>query len=280
MEFDGISFEIGNSVLSELSDKFSDWGTWLKFCAGRGYSSSVGATPNTTVTTQPRIKIPAPPYTKDNLNISDFGGMILVPYDDGTYALWTETVYAGQVKGYLMDSNGTYNMEDLGDVFGFNAIFKVTGISDMLGVEDSDFLDGTNMYISFAATRTIPKHGKRMLGTYDAKWGHSWWFGMDMPGIGDNDRFGFSVIHGSKYFRPFTYGEDTLIGSYAATRGTGLDLYYIAQIVPHLTAGFRGTFIHYDYAGTNAFFGDMGTPDQPDYIQKATDLRAYIRYSF
>ena len=37
MEFDGISFWIKNEFFSDLSDKFSDWGTNLKFCFGRGY---------------------------------------------------------------------------------------------------------------------------------------------------------------------------------------------------------------------------------------------------
>ena len=277
MEFDGLSFQIGNDALSALSDKFADWGTWFKICAGRGYSSSVGAIPTTTVGAANKRQIPAPPYTKDNLNISDFAGIIIVPYDDGTYALWTETVYAGQVKGSVRGKQG---LQDLGDVFGFNGVFKVTGISSLFGVEDSDFLDDTNMYLSFAATRTIPKPDKTMLGSPDAKWGHSWWFGMDMPGVGDGDRMGFSLIRGSKYFRPFTYGEDTLIGSFAATRGTGLDLYYITQIIPHLQAGFRGTLLNYNYSGSNAFFGDNGDPDQPDYIKKATDLKVYIRYSY
>jgi len=48
MEFDGFSFKIvkiGNGEFSKLSDSFGDWGTWLKFCAGRGYSSSAGKWP-------------------------------------------------------------------------------------------------------------------------------------------------------------------------------------------------------------------------------------------
>jgi type II secretory pathway pseudopilin PulG len=278
MEFDGISFEVGNDALSALSDTFADWGSWIKFCAGRGYSSSLGAFPTQQVQVA-NAQIPAPPYSKDNLKINDFAGFILVPYDDGTYALWTETIYAWNVKGNVCTPQGC-NMGDLGNVFGTNVIFKITGISSLFGVEDSDFLDDTNAFISFAATKTIPLHGNRMLGTTDAKWGRSWWIGMDMPGFGDGDRFGWSVIDGNKYYRPFTYGEDTLIGSFAATRGQGVDLYYHKQIIPHLTAGLRGTYIKYKWAGSNAFFGDMGNPDQPIYIGKATDLRAYVRYKF
>jgi len=105
MEFDGISFQIGNDAISALSETLGDWGAWLKFCAGRGYSSSVGAFPTTTVQAG-EAKIPAPPYTKDNLKTNDFAGFILVPYDDGTYALWTETIYAWNVKGNLCDNQG------------------------------------------------------------------------------------------------------------------------------------------------------------------------------
>jgi regulator of replication initiation timing len=279
MEFDGISFQIGNDAISALSETLGDWGAWLKFCAGRGYSSSVGAFPTTTVQAG-KAQIPAPPYTKDNLKTNDFAGFILVPYDDGTYALWTETIYAWNVKGNLCDNQGKCTFDDLGDVFGTNILFKITGISSLFGVEDSDFLDDTNAFISFATTRTLPSNGKRMLGTTKSKWGRSLWIGMDMPGFGDGDRFGWSVVAGSKYYRPFTYGEDTLIGSFAAARGQGVDLYYNAQIIPHLTAGLRGTYIKYNYAGSNAFFGDMGNPYQDPYVKKAMDLRAYIRYKF
>ncbi|MEO1942104.1 MAG: DUF3373 family protein, partial [Campylobacterales bacterium] len=126
MEFDGVSFEIGNDFLSELSDTFSDWGSWLKFCAGRGYSSSLGAFPTATVDVN-GAQIPAPPYSRDDLAINDFAGFILVPYDDGTYALWNETIYAWNVKGNICNASGC-QMRDLGDVFGTNFLFKITGI--------------------------------------------------------------------------------------------------------------------------------------------------------
>jgi len=273
IEFDGISFTVTNTAMSDWSDKFSDWGSWFKFCAGRGYSSSTG-------------KFSTYPYSKDNNKINDFAGFIIVPYDDGQYALWTETIKAWNVKGFKdKDNNGTIdpsemNLVDLGDYFGFDVLFKASGIGDGI----SDFLDNTNAFISFALSKTEPNSNGE-LGTTDSKTGTSIWIGADMPANEDgDDRFGFNFVHGSKYWRSITYGEDTLIGSIAATRGNAYEAYYIKQIIPHLTASLRATYIKYDYTGSNGFFGDGGKPvnvdDDPNAIKHAMDIRAYIRYKF
>ncbi len=264
IEFDGFSFEISNSIFSNLSDKFSDWGTWLKFCAGRGYSSSKGKWPSDR----------SPAYSKDNLGITDFAGFVFVPYDDGQYALWTETVYAWNMKGYLTPSST--NMSDLGDYFGEDVDIRARGIGDGI----SDFLDSTTAFIDFALTKTMPYSGKQMQGSTKSKTGTSIWIGAQMPGIGDNDTWGFNYVHGTKYFRPMTYGEDTLVGSIAAVRGNAYDLYYNKQIIPHLTAGLRATYLNYNNSGSEGFFGVSSDPNQPDYVNKAYDIRAYIRYKF
>jgi uncharacterized Fe-S cluster protein YjdI len=78
-----------------------------------------------------------------------------------------------------------------------------------------------------------------------------------------------------------TYGEDTLAGSIAAVRGTAFDVYYNRSIIEHLSANVRATYFDYNYAGSDSFFGDAGNPDTTnDYVTKATDIRAYIKYSF
>ena len=273
LEFDGFSFKIGNDVFANMSDKFSDWGTWFKLCIGRGYSPNSG-------------KFTKYPYDKDNhLKINDFAGFIFVPYDDGQYALWTETIKAWNVKGYI-DTNGDGmpdTMKDVGDYFGFNAVFKANGIGEDLG----DFFDNTNAFISYAYTKTIP-HGERMLGSEDKKSGSSIWVGADMP-VGDtDDRWGINYVHGSKYWRPMTYAEDTLAGSIAAVRGNAYEVYYHHQIIPHLTLGARATIMKYKYTGSEAFFGDAGAPVDVDSdqakqrgaIKDAKDFRIYIRYNF
>ena len=262
MEFDGISFTVTNTAMSDWSDKFSDWGSWFKFCAGRGYSPNTG-------------KFSTYPYAKNNQKINDFAGFVIVPYDDGQYALWTETLKAWNVKGF---KDG--NLTDVGGYVGFNALFKASGIGDGI----SDFLDNTNAFISFALSKTLPNNNGE-LGTTDSKTGTSIWIGADMPANEDgNDRFGFNFVHGSKYWRSMTYGEDTLIGSIAATRGDAYEAYYIKTIVPHLTASLRATYIKYNYEGSNAFFGDHGKPvnvsDDKNAVKHAMDIRAYIRYKF
>ena len=81
-----------------------------------------------------------------------------------------------------------------------------------------------------------------------------------------------------------TYGEDTLIGSIAATRGNAYEVYYHHYLLDNLTAGFRATYIKYNYTGSNAFFGDYSKPvdvdDNLNAIKNAMDIRAYIKYSF
>jgi len=50
----------------------------------------------------------------------------------------------------------------------------------------------------------------------------------------------------------------------------------------------RYTYIKYDYTGSNAFFGDAGTPMTMseatdmgmDPVEKAQDLRVYFRYRY
>ena len=269
MEFDGFSFSIFNGEFAKLSDTLSDWGTWLKFCGGRGLSPNTG-------------KFSPYPYAKGTNHYMDFGGFIFVPYDDGQYALWTENIWATHVVGFNTQADyAANNLEDLGNYYGFNALFKAVGIGDGI----SDFLDNTTAFASFAYTKTSPYGQKEMQGSTKDKVGHSFWIGADMPADEDgNNRFGFNYVHGTKYFRPMDYGEDTLIGSIASTRGNAYEAYYIKQIQPHLTVSLRGTYIKYYYTGSNGFAGVTSAPvkveDDPNAIKHAADIRAYIRYSF
>jgi hypothetical protein len=260
MEFDGFSFTFNNSALPSV---FEDYGTALKFCAGRGFSSNQGQFATNGV-----------PYSKTALSNTDFGGFLLTAYNDGQYTVDWQNFYATNVKGY---TTSTKSMDDLGDAIISNVILKANGLG---GDDASDFMMDTQAFISLAYSKTMPDSGKKMLGQSSDKSGYSVWVGASMDGFGDSDTWGVNYIHGSKYFRPFTYAEDTMAGSMAAVRGDAFDLYYNKQIVEHLSAQVRGTYFNYKYAGSNAFFGDMGNPDQPDYVEHASDIRAYIRYQY
>jgi len=264
MEFDGFSLWFKSDAMGSLGE---DYGTNIKFCFGRGYSSSLGK-----FTTDG-----SPSYSKSQLSSNDMGGFLLIPYNDDQYSVWWENIWAWHMQGMIdTDNNGQPDtMADVGSYFGSNIIFKADGV----GEEISDFLDDTKAFVSLAYTRTNPnKNG--MLGSTDSESGYSIWIGADMPANEDGDRFGVNIVHGSKYYRAMTYGEDTLAGSIAAVRGTAFDAYYNKTLVENLTVSLRATFLNYSDAGSDAFFGDDGNPDNPNYVEKATDIRAYIRYNF
>jgi hypothetical protein len=132
-----------------------------------------------------------------------------------------------------------------------------------------------------------------MLGSTESQTGYSYWIGTQFPSlISDEGRWGAEFNHGSQYWRPITYGEDTLIGSKIAARGNAYELYFTEPLVKDiLSFQLRYTYIDYDYSGSNGFFGSTsGTPmSMADAItsgygavtvDKAQDIRAYLRYKF
>jgi len=297
MEFDGISTDANSDALSHIWSKFGDWGTSILLCMGRGYSNTNGKW---------SLNSDEPDYTKasDKAN-ADFAGFMLTPYDDGQYSVKILSMWAWNLVGFKMTDldNQTYSMihtmsaqqlmqtmqnfgmtsmnasmEVLGNYYAADILLKADGIGDT----DNDFLNNTVAFIDYAISQTRPNSGERMLGSTDKKFGRSIWVGADMPGLNDNDRFGISYVHGSKYWRNFSYGEDTLAGSIAAVRGNAWDVYYNHQIIPHLTAQLRFTYLDYSNPGSDGFFGDMGDPEFKafSWVDKATDIRAYIRYQF
>jgi hypothetical protein len=136
-----------------------------------------------------------------------------------------------------------------------------------------------------------------MLGSTDSQTGYSYWIGTQFPSlISDEGRWGIEFNHGSKYWRPITYGEDTIIGSKIAARGDAYEMYFTEPLVKDiLTFQLRYTYIDYKYSGSNGFFGSQtGTPMTisnsmiipgmgdiaGSIVDKAQDIRAYIRYKF
>ena len=128
-----------------------------------------------------------------------------------------------------------------------------------------------------------------MLGSNDDKMGTSYWIGAQWPCLLTDDAVvGVEYNHGSKYWRPFTYGEDTLIGSKLATRGDAFEVYWTKQLSKVFSLQARYTKIAYDYTGSQGFFGQGGTPMRMDEAQRfgldpikdAQDIRVYLRYRF
>lgn len=302
MEFDGASFKFDLDKLTNIP------GFYAKLCLGRGFSDTMGAYSMNMSTMGFN-----PGYVNDDKNPNmDLAGLILQFYDDGQYKLLGNYFVAKNLMDMDIDgiavipkydaqgrmigsiNRPSFSFKDVGDMTGGALSLQVNGIGDGI----SDFLDDSIFFASFAFSKTKPNNNKLgaitpngmgkvsgMLGSTDGKFGSSLYVGLQIPGFFQKDRIGFEYNHGSKYWRSFTYGEDTLIGSKLAARGDAYETYYILPIVDkNFTAQLSFLHIDYDYTGSDTFFGWTGTPmdvDQtPGAVKKAQQIRASLRYRY
>ena len=271
IEFDGASFKWNIDKVTPLT------GAWFKICMGRGITNA-----------KPRFSQDGTDYAEDTSLHSDSNmiGLILVPYDDGQYSVHTNYAKADNMIGFtntqlgIIQNGGQGTFQDVGDFSIMTALVKADGV----GNEINDFLDNTTVFASYSRSVTDPKASAAeggMLGSADSKTGSSIWIGAQMPcPITEDGRFGVEWNKGSKYWRSMTYAEDTMIGSKIAARGTAFEIYWLKPLTPSLSLSLRHTKIKYDYAGSNAFFGADGSPDNPLTVTEATDTRIAMRYRF
>ena len=306
VEFDGASFKFDLDKISNIA------GMYFKLCLGRGMSNAKKHFSLDQAIT---------PYVKDKIihdNVNMIG-FVFVPYDDGQYRVFTNFAYAENVIGFTkkdidnnfhawkafrtaknsMTAGNAQNFHDLrlkfkdvGNWWGGAITFGSDGIGDGL----SDFLDETKLFVSFAMSGTAPRGGMSMLGSDKRKIGYSIYTGVQMPlPFSKGAKFGIEYNRGSKYWRSFTYGEDTLIGSKLAARGNAYEIYYIQPLVGNmLTMDLRATHIRYNYTGSDSYFGHEGRPMSigeayalhkkypiaPIPVEKATDIRLSFRYRY
>jgi len=282
MEFDGASFWYSLENVTDVS------GMSLKFCLGRGMSDvnskDSGMTQNSDGTysfnsTSDYSKTPG-------FSNTDLIGVLFNPYDDGQYSLHTVWFYANNLPGMVANDNNTskYDFKQTGSMSGGAVSFIADGIGD----EISDMLDDTIVFASVAYSKTNPDKNERMLGLTESKTGGSIYVGANWPcQLIDDARVGIEYNHGTKNWRSLTYGEDTLVGSKLAVRGSAYEMWFNKDLLGKmLTAQVRYTYIDYKFTGSNAFFGDAGTATQisqsatPDAIDIAQDLRVYLRYRY
>jgi len=318
MEFDGASFKFDLDKLTGIS------GMYVKLCLGRGFSDTTGMysqdmstggfnPPYVTAGANGNMdlagllvqfyddgqyKVMANVFK--GWNMMDIGNDIVFDMTDPTDMTYT------------MASNGFH---DVGDLTGASLSLQVNGIGDGI----SDFLDDSVFFISYAVSKTDPTNkitnrfldtdgndlssmlmpmlgsltpqqiadfmGQGMLGSGDKETGSSIYTGFQFPGFMQGQRVGLEYNHGSKYWRSFTYGEDTLAGSKLATRGNAYEIYYTMPIVgKNLTAQLSYVYMDYDYAGSDMFFGQTGNTagllGAMPYVEKAYNIHASIRYRY
>jgi hypothetical protein len=296
VEYDGASFKF------DLDKVTSVPGMSFKLCMGKGLTNA-----------KQRFSMDGQDYSTDKTKNGDvdLAGFIFVPYDDGQYSVHSMFFKAHNMIGFNQqemmtwqaaagDLNGLGTMaptatdvaiymngipfHNVGNLYGGTVMAMANGI----GNGWSNFLDNTTAFVSYAFTKTQP-NGLGMLGSTDAKFGSSWWAGVQMPAVFTKDgKIGLEYNQGSKYWRSVTYGEDTMIGSKLAARGKAWEGYYTQPLTKNLDMQLRYTHISYDYTGSNGFFGAEGTPYTMDeatangmnVVKSASDARAYIRYRY
>ena len=315
-EFDGASFKFNLENVTGVP------GMYFKLCMGRGMTNAnvryAAIRPGFLYGAQNPLVISGSDadYTKvPGYKSTDLAGFIFVPYDDGQYSLHTTAFKAWHLPGIvvanapMVDTNGDGQpdgmqgtFQQVGDMYGAAISFLAQGIGDGI----SDFLDDTNAFISFACSKTDPKGNNQMLGMMmptqngpmvvgaapgESKTGNSIYVGVNFPlnALWEGSRLGIEYNHGSKYWRSFTYAEDTLAGSKLATRGNAYEIWLTKELIGKtLTAQLRYTYMDYKYSGSNGFFANGGAPikvdsplgEQLDLLDKAQDLRLYIRYRY
>ena len=316
VEFDGASFNFNLDKVTGVP------GMAFKVCMGRGLTN---VNNRFMMTNEGRMQ--QADYSHDgqrNENI-DMLGFIFTPYDNGQYRVTSQVFKAWNLIGYSMvggyatgvaAEGGAYapltdipeymgytaqnGFQNVGDFYGATVSFISTGIGSGI----SDFLDNTTAFVSYSVSKTAPNgrmgtnamfagmglQNGGMMGSDQSQVGSSIWVGVQMPAVFTKDgKIGLEYNQGSKWWRSFTYGEDTMIGSKLAARGKAYEAYYIQPILGKtLTAEARYTKINYDYTGSNAFFGDEGHPYEIDSAQasmfgavkSASNIMGYLRYRY
>jgi len=258
VEFDGISSKFDFSNLTGIQ------GLSLKFCGGQGSTNAI-----------PRMgSLAGTDYANDNSALDDtqLGGFIIEPYNDGQY-IWKTTLFkAFNMPGF--DSAGFINAFE-GNRAGFRTVGNMIGGASSLlidGLTDDGYLADVKLFGSFAFSQTDPDAGKQMLGFTHPQYGHiagakvgesktgySVYVGAQLP-VTEDGKFGLEYNYGTKYWRPYTYAEDTFAGSKLAARGNAIESYFTYQLSSSLSAQLRYTYIDYDFAGSNGFFASAGAP--------------------
>jgi hypothetical protein len=259
VEYDGLSSKLDLSTVTGIP------GMSVKLCVGKGSTNA-----------QPLFQT-ATPYAENDFSGVDevtLGGFIVEPYNDGQFVTKAMFYRAWDVPGQdpiptmsgnpmnpslALDASSFYNAGNMD-----GAVFSVL----VDGLTEEGYFADAKVFGSFGWSESNPDSGKMMLGSADSESGTSYWFGAQLPVVEDGV-FGIEYNHGSEYWRPFTYAEDTMIGSKVAARGDAIEAYFTYQINDALSAQVRYTKIDYDYTGSQGFFGNYSGASN-----KISDIKA------
>ena len=249
------------SLKLKLEDLTGVPGMGLKFCAGIG---STNAEPLFTTATPYA-------YDEDALSGVQMSSVEFQIYDDSRFIVKSQWYIGLDLGGFDLQPNFTDSNGNVVDPsLATNLTYESTGIKaygDLQGFAFSALIDGitdegyfsdAKVFGSFGLSKSEPYEGKAMLGSTESEVGTSYWVGTYLP-VGEEALYGtvgFEYNHGDKYWRPFTYAEDTMVGSKIATRGDAFEANYTYNITEALSLQARYVKIDYDYIGTNSMFGN------------------------
>ena len=195
-------------------------------------------------------------------------------YDDGQYKVMFEHANIFNTKGQNLVTKKVST--DAGTAYLDALSFQMTGVGDMI----NDFLDDTTLFVSLARTQYSPDSTHQLLGSTDDEDGYSVWAGVSIPDmITEKGKIGFEYNHGSQYWTPMTWAEDSVMGSKVAIRGDAYEAYWNFNVMglKNLTGQLRYTYEQHDYT-PNIRCSGWVKPEEVDI--KAQNLRAFVRYQF
>jgi hypothetical protein len=217
------------------------------------------------------------PYAMEDGDVNenvDFLVFLGNVYDDGQYKVMFEHANIFNTKGQNLSTGDV--SADSGTAYLDALSFQMTGVGDMI----NDFLDDTTLFLSVAMTQYNPDSGHQLLGSTDDETGYSVWAGVVIPDmITDHGKIGFEYNHGSEYWTPMTWAEDSVMGSKVAVRGDAYEAYWNFNMfgLKNLTGQFRYTYEQHDYT-PNIRCSGWVKPKEVDI--KAQNFRAFVRYQY
>ncbi|MCH9739784.1 MAG: DUF3373 domain-containing protein [Epsilonproteobacteria bacterium] len=254
-------------------------GSYVKFVYGRAHDGGIESVYD---------KAGYKPYAQEEGDVDenvDFFVTVASLYNDGQYNLMGQHAVIFDTKGArtgtptgaaLPDGSGSNKSLDAGTGHLTGLSLQVEGIGD----EINDFLDDTVAFASVARTLYQPDDGHQLLGATDDRTGYSYWIGATIPDmITDAGRFGVEYNHGTQFWTPITWAEDTAIGSKLAVRGDAIEAYWNFNLFgeKHLPAQIRYTHVQHDYTPNVRCTGWV-PPTKVDI--EADDIRFAVSYKY
>jgi hypothetical protein len=273
------NMEVDAGMIKLNTEKYLSRGSFVKFIYGRSHSGGIDSVYDVGGYS---------PYAQDDGDVNENVDFLIALgslYNDGQYNLMFENALILDTKGAragipvgaeLPNDEGLNMSLDAGNANLMALSLQVDGVGD----EINDFLDDTILFASVAQTTYMPDEGKQLLGSTSDETGSSVWVGATFPDmITDKGRFGIEYNHGSKYWTPMTWAEDTATGSKVAVRGDAYEAYWNFNLfgAKNLPSQIRYTHLQHDYT-PNIRCSGWVAPEAVDIT--ADDIRVSVSYKY